>query len=156
MPASVLQRNPVTTWLLTILAAAGKPVGDGELPSAGAGWIGQPNAPDAAYEPFCVLSENVADRSWGPISDSQADWQLPYIVESFGVQRLQCSSMADKVRKQLVGHHGELLEIDGVEYGVDQLRIDSIGGPQRIAVADPVFWHAQDGVTVWLMKGNPV
>lgn len=148
-------RDLFTATLLTRLRAmTGKPVGDGIIP-AHANWIGEPNAPGSSFVPYVVLSEIVASHSSGPIGESQADWQLPYLVESFGVTREQCSAMAALVRSSIkLLHDMRITSVAGVGYGVQQVRIDSLGSPQRVDQAEPPIWHGQDGVTLWVGKGS--
>lgn len=145
-----LSRSPLTDAVLTALRAGGRDVGDGELPDAS--WIGQPNLPGSVYKPFAVLSELTADRSDGPLGDSQADWRMPYMVEFFGVRRDQCSFIADEMRGALDGLRFSVLRLGAAYYKVVWVRHDSIGQPQRIGVTNPPFWHQQDGVTVWIGK----
>lgn len=150
---TALQRSPFTSLLLDTLAAVGKPVGDGALPPH-AGWQPDVEAPGANYVPFVVLSEVVASRSWGTLYDSQSDWQLPYVIESFGARRDQASWMADAARKTLVGLAGALVATEDGNYGVMQVHLDSLGQPARIDATQPPTWHSQDGITVWITKEN--
>lgn len=146
----MIARSPVTAAVLAALAGTGKPVGDAVLPDAS--WIGAPMAPDAVFEPFLVVSEIVASTSYGPISDWQADWQLPYLVESFGLSREQCSWMADTARNALPALRGTDLVLNGAPYTVGYVRLDSLGAPLRVDSFQPPFYHAQDGVTITIGK----
>jgi hypothetical protein len=153
MPAPPpLRRAPFTDAVLARLAASGKQVGDGQIPE-GANWIGQPFLPTSVFQPYLVVSEIVASHSSGPFSDSQADWQLPYLVESFGISREACSWMADAARQLLTGLVTHTFTIDGNTYGMQQVRIDSIGEPIRVNAVYPPVWHSQDGFTLWIGKG---
>jgi hypothetical protein len=149
MPTT-LARSPLTAAILTALRAVGEDVGDGELPDGA--WIGQPNLPGSIFRPFAVLSELIADRSEGPLGDSQADWRLPYMVEYFGVRRDQVSWIADTMRGALDGLRFQVLTLGASDYKVQFVRHDSLGQPQRIGVTNPPFWHQQDGITVWIGK----
>jgi hypothetical protein len=148
--ATTLARSPLTAAVLTALRDLLPDVGDGELPDAS--WIGQPNLPGATYEPFAVLSELTADRSDGPLSDSQADWRMPYMVECFGIRRDQCSWTADTLRGAVDSLRFTKIQLGVSDYKIIQVRHDSIGQPQRISVTNPPFWHQQDGLTVWIGK----
>jgi len=146
MTAPAIARSPVTAAVVAALGATGKPVGDGVLPDAS--WIGQPMAPGSVFEPFTVASEIVAGTSWGTFADWQADWQLPYMVESFGLSREQCSWMAEKARAAMLAMHGD--SING--YVVGFVHLDSLGSPNRIDAFQPPFYHQQDGFTLWTFK----
>jgi hypothetical protein len=147
---TTLQRSDLTLAVLAALRATGQDVGDGELPDSS--WIGQPDLPGSIYQPFAVLSELTADRSDGPLSDSQADWRMPYMVEFYGIRRDQCSFVADAMRGALDSMRFTSIDLGTAIYKVIQVRHDSIGQPQRIGVTNPPFWHQQDGVTVWIGK----
>ena len=148
--SATIQRSDLTLAVLEALRATGQVIGDGELPDSS--WIGQPNLPGSVYEPFAVLSELTADRSDGPLSDSQADWRMPYMVEVFGIRRDQCSWIADTLRSAVASLRSTTLTLGPDSYKVVYVRTDNIGQPQRIGVTNPPFWHQQDGMTVWIGK----
>lgn len=149
--SATLQRRPLTDQMLTLLAAIGKPVGDGVLPNS-ALWMGQPNVPGSVFEPFVVLSELLASRSTGPLTDSQADWQLPYMLSSFGVYREQAGWMADKARVAFDSLANTGITLGPDTYLVQQVHLDTIGAPSRADVADPPIWSVQDAVSIWVTK----
>jgi len=148
--STTLVRKPLTELVLTTLRATGVPVGDGELPDAS--WIGQPNATSSSYRPFAVMSELTADRSDGPIGDSQADWRMPYMVEYFGITREQTGWLADKMRGVLAELRFTRVTLGPADYKVQYVRNDNLGSPQRVAVTNPPFWQQQDGITLWMGK----
>lgn len=148
--SATIQRSDLTLAVLEALRATGQVIGDGELPDSS--WIGQPNLPGSVYEPFAVLSELTADRSDGPLSDSQADWRMPYMVEYFGITREQTAWMADKMRATLAGLRFSVITLGDADYKVQYVRNDNIGSPQRVSVTNPPFWQQQDGVTLWMGK----
>ena len=148
-----LERAPLTELVLVTLRTAGWAVGDGEMPDSA--WIGQPNHPNAHYEPFAVASELVADRSDGPIGDSQADWRLPYMVEYFGITRPQVTLVADRMRGLLDSIRFTKVVMGEATYKVQYVRHDNFGSPQKISVTNPPFWQQQDGITLWMGKTKP-
>lgn len=147
-----LERAPITESFIAKLVELGFPVGDGKIPT-GVNWVGQPNLPTATFKPYLVVSEIVASHSSGPLGDSQADWQLPYLVESFGISREVCSKLADRMRAQAKEMRAITWTVGSDEYGVQFVRIDSLGEPQRVAAVSPPVWHTQDGITLWIGKG---
>lgn len=151
---TALARSPFTADVLATLAELGFPVGDAEIP-AGANWVGAPHTASAVFKPYLVVSEIVASRSWGPIGDWQADWQLPYLIESFGITREVTSKLADRARAKLITMRNRGYVIDGQDYGVQQVHLDSLGEPQRVASVNPPVWHTQDGITLSIGKGAP-
>jgi hypothetical protein len=146
-----LSRRPLTDAVLAQLQTTGKPIGDGVLPDSA--WIGQPNAPGAEFDPFAVLSSLNASDSFGGLSQTQANWKMPYLVESFGVSRAQCEWMADAVRAALGALRGQHLDL-GASYKVAYVRVDAYGEPARIDVTDPEFFHSQDQITIWVGKAT--
>lgn len=149
-----LRRGELTGQLLVTLRTLGKPVGDGRAPrkGEGAGWDGPPNLPTSTFTPFLVLSALTAGRSSGPFGDPQGDWQLPYMLEAFGVDRDQCEWMADTARDSLGQLRGSKLTLGDATYKVQQVRTDSIGGIVPVMVTDPPFFGQEDGITVWISK----
>lgn len=147
-----LSRGPLTKALLdALVAGTAKPVGDGVVPR-GAGWSGQPNAPESAFVPYTVLVSMTASNSSGPLAMPQADWVLPYSVQAFGVRRDQAEWMADKARDVLGELKGQTLTLGSATYKVQQVRTESIGGVSRIDATDPAYWGQQDGISVWITK----
>lgn len=154
MIAPALQREPFTADLIATLRTLPFPVGDGEIPP-GANWVGQPAIPGSRFKPYLVVGEIVASHSWGVFSDPQADWQLPYVVETFGLTRSVCGKLADKARDKVLSMRSHTYDIDGVAYGVMQVQVDDIGEPARIAALQPPVWRKQDGITLMIGKGAP-
>lgn len=158
--SATIERSPLTEALLDQLNLSNWLVGDGVIPdaswlsTAGHGSQGQPEAPDSEFEPFAVLAELRASDSSGSIGDSQADWRMPYMVESFGVSREQAGSLRDALRTQLEPLRGTRIQLGASKYKVQQIRTDAIGVPIRFDVTSPPFWHVQDGLTVWLAKSR--
>ena len=147
-----IQRAPLTQRLLTQLALTSKPVGDARAPQSG-GWSGnQPNKDGSNFQPYTVLTPNPATNSSGPLGDAQADWQLAYSIASFGVSRQQCEWMADKARLTLIALRHELVTLGDDIYRVQQVRVDALGGLQRVDATDPPYWGENDQITVWLSK----
>lgn len=145
-----LLRSPLTDVVLQTLVDTGQLIGDGVLPDAN--WIGQPNLPGSVFKPFGVLSELTADRAEGPLGASQGDWQMPYMIEYFGIRRDQVDWIADKLRGALLGLRFTKLELGENTYKVQLVRPTSIGAPQQIDVTQPAFWHQQDSITIWIGK----
>lgn len=150
--ATTLQRRPLTNLLLTTLnAQLSVPIGDMVIP-AGAGWDGVPNAPGATFNPYVVLVTLTASRSTGSFGDSQSEWQLAYMLESFGASREQCEWMADSARTALNVLAKQVITLGPDQYRMQQVRVDSIGAVNRVAVTEPAFYGQQDGISLWLSK----
>lgn len=149
-----IQREPLTQLLLTTLSATGKPVGDGRAPQ-NAGWSGNmPNKDGSNFTPYSVLTPGPASQSMGPMSDAQADWHLDYSISSFGVSRQQCEWMSDKARLTLAVLAKTQVTLGTSTYRVQQVRVDALGGIQRIDATDPPYWGQNDQVSIWLSKEN--
>lgn len=148
-----IYRGPLTDALLLALADVGKPIGDGYRP-AGSGWQGQPNAPGSEFVPYLVLTASTSTRSSGSIGASQSEWQMNYLVSSYGVTRPQCEWMADHARDLL----GALARTDVVlgphTYRYQQVWTQTIGGVSPSSTNDPPIWSQQDQIVIWLSKGT--
>lgn len=148
---ATLLRRPLTKALLDQLATLNVPIGDMVIPRAG-GWSGAVNGPGSTFRPYVVLVTLTASRSSGAFADSQADWQIPYMVESFGASREQCEWMADSARDGLDALSKTRLQLGEDRYKVQQIRVDSIGAVNRVTVTEPAFYGQQDGYSIWLSK----
>lgn len=146
-----LARRDLTKALLTKLAETGKPVGDGISPPQG-GWIGQPNADGSNFQPYVVLTPGASTLSSGPFGNTQADWQVDYMLVNFGVSRQQCEWMADLTRAAVVTLERTTVTLGGVGYAVLQARERVIGPVQRVDGTEPSFFGQTDVVTVWISK----
>lgn len=148
----VLERSPITADLIAVLLELGFPVGDGEIPK-GANWVGAPHTPASVFKPYLVVSEIVAGRSWGSLASWQEDWQLPYMVEMFGVTREVTGLLSDRVQAKALTMRKRAYSIASVDYGVQQVHLDSMGEPQRVSSVNPPVWRKQLGITLWIGKG---
>lgn len=147
-----LLREPLTQIVLTTLETTGKPVGDARAPKTG-GWTGnQPNKDGSNFKPYVVVTPGPATFSSGPIADAQADWHVSYSLSSFGVSRQQCEWMSDKSRLTLIGLKGQTLILGTDSYRVQQVRVDALGGIQRMDATDPPYWGQNDQISIWLSK----
>lgn len=149
--SSTFLRRPLTRALLDQLGELNVPVGDMLIPKA-SGWTNAVNAPGSKFRPYIVLVTLTASRTSGPFADSQADWQIPYMVESFGASREQCEWMADSAREGLDALSKTRLQLGEDRYKVQQIRVDSIGAVNRVTVTEPAFYGQQDGYSIWLSK----
>lgn len=152
-----IYRGPLTdeivSYLTTQLATLGNgiPVGDGIVPK-GAGWVGEPNAPTSVFQPYVVVMAGPSNWSGGPFDDPQADWHLAYMLASYNASRQGLDWMADRVREKLDGLRGMTLTLGPASYYIQQARVESIGGTNRIDQTDPPYWSQVDGFTVWVTR----
>jgi hypothetical protein len=148
----MLNRRNLTKAVIDQVAVGGKPVGDGVVPK-NAGWIGgQPNKEGTNFVPFSVVSAGTSSSSSGPINDDEADWQVIYAVSSFGVAREQVEWMADTARENLALLRGSTIDLGGTNYKIILVRVDAIGGIQRVDATEPQYWGQTDSYTVWAIK----
>lgn len=155
MPTN-FERSPLTDLIVARLGAMQfgtltLPVDKGRAPEAG-GWQGEPNKPGSRFVPYLVVMPMTANASSGPIGSSQADWQIPYSIQGFGVLYDQTEKLLDKVRAALSDLKGETHLFGDSNYKIQQVRTESIGGIVRIDATDPPYWGQQDGITVWITK----
>ena len=147
-----VKRSALTELVIAAVASTGKAVGDNQMPVGQANWIGQPMTPGSVYQPFAVVSELNASRSWGGLTDPQSDWQMPYMVEYFGITRVQCEALAELARDKVSGIRAQSYLVGSATYSVMWVNLDQLGEPQRIDTFKPPVFHAQDGFTVWITK----
>lgn len=152
----MLGRKALTDLLIATLADVTElAVGDAHSPEPGTfGWSGTPGSVGSTFTPYNILTPLTASRPDGPLSDSHADWQMPYTISSFGTSRSQCEWLADIARGALIALRYE--EFDGVDgdYTIQQVRVDSIGGIQRSDSVEPPTFGQSDMITVWITKGT--
>lgn len=152
-----LHRGPLTDLLLAHTTTAlsgygsGIPVGDGIVP-AGAGWIGEPNDPTSHFQPYVVVLPGPANNSSGPVGVSQADWKLAYLLASYSVSRQAVEWQADRARDVWADLAKSQIDLQGQAYGVQQVRVESIGQVTRNDTTDPPYWEQIDGLTIWITK----
>lgn len=147
-----MDRQPLTMLVQSNLATtSGFPCGIGSIPSGG-GWQGQPNTSGTNFKPFTIIIPQSTGTSTGPLTDTQADWHMPYSVQSFGITAAQSEHMADQARLalQIVKH--TVLSLGDGNYQVQQVRVDQIGSLQRVDTTDPPFWGQNDLLNLWLAK----
>ena len=150
----MISRGPLTDELITVLETLGKPVGDATAPEPPFGWSDQPGAIGSRFVPYVVLTPLSSGIPSGPFSDSQADWILPYSVQSFGASRQQCEWMADLARSAIVATTRTTYDLGDGDYKIMQVRTDSIGVVTRQDTVDPGYYAQMDVVSVWVTKEN--
>jgi hypothetical protein len=150
---SVIDRGVVTDWVLTLLRGAGMFIGDVIAPSE-AGWTGDMGKPGSVFIPFVVLTPGTASAPTGSFADSSEDWQLPYSLMSFGVDRRQVEDLADDARRLLGNQRRvDLVMRDGVSsWRVVQVTWPSIGAVGYTAQVDPTAFSQTDTSVLWLSK----
>lgn len=135
----------------TVSSYTGFPSGLGRTP-AGAGWDPAVNKDAAVFVPYTILNPQNANHAEGPISESQADWWLPYLVTAYGVDPHQTEDLADTCRTAIGELQQQDLRLGNDTYFVQQVRVDSIGGLVRADVLDPSYWVQSDTVSIWVSK----
>lgn len=151
----MISRKPLSDLLVeTLGAATGLAVGDAHTPDPGTfGWSGTPGSVDATYTPYNVLIPMSAGRPSGPLSDSHADWQMPYQIETYGTTRAQVEWLSDLARSGLLDLRGSDVDcVDGT-YRIQQIRVESIGAVRRVDALEPHTFGQTDMITVWVTKG---
>lgn len=149
-----IARGPLTDLLWTTLhTSLDFPVGDGRRP-AGGGWAGSPNSDGSNFTPYVIIVANTATESSGPFDQPQGDWHMPYSFQYFGVARNQVDALADKGIALLSGLRGTTQLLGAINYRIQQVHTDSIGGIVRTDVTDPPYFGRQDGMSVWLTRSS--
>ena len=145
----MIERRLLSALVVAAADGAGMPVGLANAPIDG-GWDGQPNQDGSNFTPYVVVTPQTATQASGPMSDPQADRQIPYAISSFGVLPEQTEWMADKARSAIGNMKKTVVSLGDGDYKVQQVRTDVMGGLQRVDSTDPAYWGQVDVVTLWL------
>jgi hypothetical protein len=151
-----IQRKPLTDAIIAALTTVQVDgydllVGNQLIP-IGSGWKGEPNKPGSQFIPYVVLTTLTAARSDGSFAQPQKDWMMPYSVQSFGVMPEQAQWMSDETRGVLHALRLTILDLGDANYKIDYVNSDTLGGINRIDVANTPFYGIQDGVSLSLRK----
>jgi hypothetical protein len=145
----VIERRLLSAAVVTAAESTGKPVGLAHAPKGG-GWQGQPNLDTSDFVTYAVVTPQTATNAMGPMSDPQADRQIPYALSCFGLTPEQTEWMADKTRAAVEALKKTTVVLGDGSYKVQQVRTDVIGGLQRVDQTEPPYWGQTDVVTLWL------
>lgn len=148
---SYLPRGQFTQYLLDTLATAEVLVGDAEAASTG-GWDNDPNAAGSSYTPYVSLYPMPVAAPTGPLADSNADFQAPYSVTSYGISRAQCEFYADKVRSAFDELALVDITLDAHQWKLQLVNATSIGGIQRDDGTEPSEFSQTDVYMCYLSK----
>lgn len=118
----------------------------------GAGWSDAPNKDMSSFMPYGVVNPGASGSNTGPISGNLQDWQLPYMVMSFGVTPEQTEFIADSLRYQFITMKNSSVVLGSFDYKIQQVKIESIGAIQRVDATEPPYYGQTDSYTVWLSK----
>jgi hypothetical protein len=145
----MIERRSLSAAVVAAVATTGSPVGLAHAPQGG-GWQGQPNLDATDFVAYSVVTPQTATNAMGPLSDPQADRQIPYAVSSFGVSPEQTEWMADKSRSAVAAMKKTTVVLGDGSYKIQQVRTDVIGGLTRVDSTEPPYWGQVDVVTLWL------
>lgn len=147
-----MNRQPLTEAIVAHLEGnLEHPISLGRIPKTG-GWNGGAPMDDGSnFAPFVIVIPQTASASSGPVTDSQADWQMPYSLQSFGASPGQAEIMADHVRTTLTLMKKTSVDLDP-SFKIQQVVTSVIGGLQRVDTAEYPFWGEADILTLWLAK----
>jgi hypothetical protein len=150
--ASAPDRGVVTTWLLDELDTNGHLAGDIEAPP-GAGWQEEMNDAGAKFIPYLTTVPQNSSRATGSLGDPSMDWDLPYTLNIYGVNRRQVEDLADDVRAHLL----EIKKIpltmrDGVVWKLTTIECRTIGGVGYTTAVTPTAFSQTDSYTMTLSR----
>lgn len=147
----MIARKNLTAFLIDAMAAVAL-TGHSRAPD-NAGWVGDPNADGSNFTPYVVVTPLTASPATGPFDDSSADRNFPYSITSYGVLPEQVEWQADRARAVAETLAKQIIELeDGVNYKVNQVRTDVIGGIVRVDQMDPSYYGQADQMVLWMAK----
>jgi hypothetical protein len=145
----MIERRLLSAAVVTAVEVTTMPVGLAHAPQGG-GWDGQPNLDGSNFTAYSVVTPQTATNATGPLSDPQADRQVPYAISSFGLLPEQTEWMADKARNAVEAMKKTTVVLGDGSYKIQQVRTDVIGGLTRVDTTEPPYWGQVDVVTLWL------
>lgn len=148
----MIERRLLSAAIVQVISdETSMPVGLAHAPSGG-GWSGQPNIDGSNFTAYSVVTPQTATLAQGPMSDPQADRQLPYSISSFGVMPEQTEWMADKARAAVETLKKTDVSLGDATYRIQQVRTDVVGGLVRVDQTEPAYWGQVDVLTLWLTR----
>lgn len=153
MSAVSLPRAQITTYVVeTVLDTFPFPVGDNDEPTEPHGWQGDPNEAGTAFIPWISIGTGGSSNSSGPQSASAADWRANYFITSAGIARKQTDTMADLARDAMVKMTRQTILTDNGNWRIQQARVTSIGGINRMNQTRPFYFVQTDVIELWLSR----
>lgn len=150
--ASAPDRGVATTWLLEQLGTLGYLAGDIEAP-AGGGWQEEMSDPGARFTPYVTVFPQNSGRATGSLGDPSMDWDLPYTLNIYGVNRRQVEDLADDVRAHLLEIKKVPLTMrDGVVWKLTTIECRTIGGVGYTTAVTPTAFSQTDSYTMTLSR----
>jgi len=153
MTAVTLPRGQITTYVVDALRTALPfPVGDNTEPNEPYGWQGEPNEAGTNFIPWVSVGTGASSNSSGPQAASQADWRANYFLTSAGVARQQTDQLADQTRDELVKMARQNIITTNGTWRIQQARVASIGGINRMPQTRPFYFVQTDVIELWLSR----
>lgn len=153
MTAVTLPRGQITSYVVdTVLATFTFPVGDNTEPTKPYGWQGEPNDEGTNFIPWISVGTGASSNSSGPQAASQADWRANYFITTAGAARQQTDQLADQARDTLVKMQRQSIMTTNGTWRIQQARVASIGGINRMPQTRPFYYVQTDVIELWLSR----
>lgn len=150
--ASAPDRGVVTTWLLGVLNGASFLAGDIEAPPGG-GWQEEMSDAGSTFVPYLTVVPQNSGRATGSFGDPSMDWDLPYTLNIYGVNRRQVEDLADDVRAHLLTIKKVPLTMrDSVIWVMTTMECRTIGGVGYTTAVTPTAFSQTDSYTMSLSR----
>lgn len=145
----MVNRDLVTSWLVTVLTGVGTPVGDHQAPDMGGWSSGTPGQGD--FVPYVVVSAGQGVSREAGLCPGAFDWTLTYTVKCFSVSRKGVDQLADAVCGELVGlPHEEF----GSYYRSNFTRVNQMSAVVSDSATNPKTWSTQLTLTLDVVATN--
>jgi len=153
MTAVTLPRGQITTYVVeTVLNLFPFPVGDNDEPTQAHGWQGEPNEAGTNFIPWISIGTGSSNNSSGPQALSAADWRVNYFITTAGMARKQTDQLADTARDTVVKMARQTIMTTNGNWNIQQARVASIGGINRMSQTRPFYFVQVDVVELWLSR----
>lgn len=152
MRNSNIDRGKVTDWIEQMLEDAGYKAKNMIAPSD-AGWRADIYAEGTEFIPYIVINPQTSTEATGSLGDSVMDWDLPYTLSCYGIDRKQVEDLADDSRATVVNGKGAVFAMrDGSTWKVISIRCTSIGGVGVNQNITPHAYSQSDSILIRLSK----
>lgn len=149
--ASAPERKVISNWLVTHLTTLDILVGKIIAPEGG-GWATDPAKVSGEFIPYSVVTPQTGTPANPSIDDPSQDWNLSYVVTSYGVDADQVEDLSDPQRTLLLNTKKVPVAMSDSNWRITTIRCSSIGGVGYTTAVDPTAYSQSDSFILTLSR----